>query len=229
MDRLLQTKDRHMLWLLIALLCSVVTNAQRRVGRNLSEVGKVVKFRLIDSDANSVIMDIANGQVLKLAQLSAKNFNIEAVTAEGTVGSVQFGYQGIEKYSVESRAPYALCGDDPKTGDYKMCPKFADGSHVVTATPFYESYARGTAGARVEVRFTVSNELPTPTNTPRAAPRPVPTNAPRAAPRPAPTNPPRPAPTNAPKPAPTKAPVVQQTCKTAQVTSFTFNCLYRYS
>ena len=180
------------LWILVALL-SHTTEAQLMTSMlNLfSETGTIVKFRLINADTDLPIMDITNNQIVILPLTNATSFNIEAVT-EGAVGSIRFGFLGNNRYRVESRSPFALCGDDWLTGNYKACPDFTAGRHDITATPYSLAYELGEEGMQVSFSFTVVTDLPlttAPVKPPTSAPV-IPTKVPTRPPQKPPTKPP---------------------------------------
>ena len=78
----------------------------------------VTSLTLINTNTNLPIPgfeSIGNGAILNLATLPTTNLSIQAVTA-GTVGSVQFAFDGNANFRTESVAPYALFGDN--SGDY---------------------------------------------------------------------------------------------------------------
>ena len=87
---------------------------------------------------------------------------------------------------LESKAPYALCGDF--SGNFIPCGSniFTVGTHTVTATPT----TGGVAGHSLMATFTVVPEIsgtPPPSPAPTPVPPPVPTDTPTAAPTASPT------------------------------------------
>jgi hypothetical protein len=164
-------------------------------------VGKIVAFRLIDADTNLPIMQITNGQEILIPIAGSKNFNIDALTAEGRVGSILFGYLGDNEYRLESRAPFAVCGDNPRDQNYNACPPFISGKYVVVATPFSEKGALGIRGTSVTLNFSVSSAKIT------LSPTFIPTNGPIKQPNVAPQKPPTKAPTRVTTTAPRIPPI----------------------
>jgi outer membrane biosynthesis protein TonB len=197
--------------LLAAIASYVGANYADGATRQLSDVGKIVGFRLINADTNRPIMNITNTTVLQLPLTDAKNINIDVVTDSSSIGSVMFGYLGVVSYRVESFPPFAVCGDDFRNADYFICPTLKVGKYVVTATPFSDRFASGTKGQQVRLEFSVVDSLTnSPSRAPSNSPRKPPTNTPRKpptyAPRKPPTNTPIKPPTNAPRRPPTSSP-----------------------
>ena len=118
----------------------------------------VTSLTLINTNTNLPIPgfeSIGNGAILNLATLPTTNLSIQAVTA-GTVGSVQFAFDGNANFRTESiAAPYALFGDN--SGDY-FAGSFSVGSHSLTATPFSGGFATGQAGQAMSITFNVVNQ-----------------------------------------------------------------------
>ncbi len=115
----------------------------------------VASFTLIDADADVPIPafdPLNDGVTLDLAALPTRNLSIRANTSPSPVGSVRFGLDGNDNYSLENSTPYSLTGDSG--GDYNPWTPSV-GSHTVTATPYTESGGGGTAGAALTVTFDV--------------------------------------------------------------------------
>jgi hypothetical protein len=191
--------------------------------RKLQALGQVQNLVLIDANTDTPIFSLTNGMVINTAALSTTNFNIQAITTSGTVGSVRFSYNGQTNYKTEVNPPYAFCGDGPSVGNYKPCAVLVAGQHTVTATPFSGSKANGDQGVSLQVTFTITNAIPTkaPMKSPTKSPVKAPMKSPTKSPAKTPTNAPVPAPTPAPVPAPKSAPVTSPTssCNIAQVRS----------
>jgi hypothetical protein len=76
------------------------------------------------------------------------------------VGSVVFNLSGAQSRTVtESRAPYALFGDNNAGDYYAWTP--AVGSYTLKATPFTASGGTGTAGTSLTVSFNVIDQAAT--------------------------------------------------------------------
>jgi len=115
----------------------------------------VTSFTLIDADRNAPIAGysrLVNGATLNLATLPTRRLSIRANTSPSRVGSVRFAYDATANYRTENNVPYAIAADS--TGDYlPWTPSLGD--HTVTATPYPQMNARGTAGRALTVRFKV--------------------------------------------------------------------------
>jgi CubicO group peptidase (beta-lactamase class C family) len=106
---------------------------------------------LMNSDTDKPIGPLTDGMTIDLASLPTRRLNIRA-DPTGTVASVRFGLDANSSYRLEKTAPYSLAGDN--NGDFNPWTPTA-GTHTVTATPYPDSQAAGTAGPRVQVRLTV--------------------------------------------------------------------------
>lgn len=119
----------------------------------------VTSFTLIDADADQPIAGfdpLPEGAVLNLATLPTRNLNIRANTSPQTVGSVRFRLDG-SNVRTENAAPYALAGD--ASGNYyPWTPSL--GAHTLTATPYSNWGAGGTAGSELTRQFTVVDSQP---------------------------------------------------------------------
>jgi len=144
----------------------------------------ISSLTLINADTDQAIMTLKDGATLDLAKLPTRNLNVSATTAGGTVGSVKFALDSNSNVTTQNVAPYALGGDD--NGNFRAWTP-AKGAHTLTATPFTQADAAGTAGKALTVHFTVTDSgtgtpapnptpVPTPTPTPTPAPVPPPTN-----------------------------------------------------
>ena len=106
---------------------------------------------LINTDTNQPVPGfdpIPNGAVLDLSKLPTRNLNIRADAAGAE--SVRFELDGNVR--VESSVPYAVAGD---TGNKFKPWTPSVGAHKLTATPYSENYAKGTAGTPLTLSFTV--------------------------------------------------------------------------
>jgi hypothetical protein len=177
----------------------------RRSERSLQTLGSIETLRLINAVTDRPILNLTNGMAINIAQQATSQFNIQATTANGTVQSVRFAYNGRANYRTESSEPFAFCGDGPANGNYNTCTVLTLGQHNVTATPYSGTGATGSIGTPVRVSFTIVN-VPLPTKAPTKAPTRAPTKIPTKAPTNFPTKAPTKTPTNMPTKAPTKMP-----------------------
>jgi hypothetical protein len=151
--------------------------------RNLQVVGRVENLRLINAVTDQPILNLTNGMIINVAAQATSNFNIQAVTTDGTVGSVRFRYNAQANYRTEKDQPFAFCGDGQPVGNYYTCSILTTGQHNVTATPFFSAGATGMAGTPFQVSFTIINVASlAPTMAPTQAPTQAPTKAPSQAP-----------------------------------------------
>ncbi len=120
----------------------------------IANADEVTSFTLVNASSNADIQTLNDGDTVNL-YYTGLSLNIRANTSPSTVGSVKFGYDGNNNYSVESVAPYAMEGDN--SGDYNSWTPTL-GSHTVTGTPYTEASAGGTAGTSKTVSFTVIND-----------------------------------------------------------------------
>lgn len=113
---------------------------------------------LINADTHQPIQTLHDNVVIT----AISQFTIEAIIENSTtVGSVQFGYNDNASFRVESKAPFAFCGDRG-AGLYVPCPELGIGQHTITATPFSEPYAQGERGASFQIRFEIATSCSTP-------------------------------------------------------------------
>jgi hypothetical protein len=146
-----------------------------------NEVGQIENIYLINADADRPIRLLQNGDVINIANRVSSDFNIEARTTNGTVGSVTFGYQLLPNYRTENVPPFAFCGNN--NVNYRVCGLLENGQHTVTATPFLYKDAQGPAGETLEITFTIVDRTPRNTmDVPTNAPTDVPTRRPTMAP-----------------------------------------------
>ena len=155
--------------------------------RHLAEVS----LGLIDVSSKTKILDLTNGAVLNLSDLPSSYNVVAALPAKMSVKNVVFRFSGTPSYMKESRAPYALCGDEG--GMFLPCPAWKVGRYTLSVTP--------SGGTAYTVAFTVVDGPVNPTASAPVPSPPPPVPAPNA---PAPVVVPTPA---VPVPSPT-APVV---------------------
>jgi hypothetical protein len=122
--------------------------------RQLQTIGQVENLRLINADTDLPIVNLTNGMVINVA-LTASNFNIQATTTNGTVGSIQFGYNGNSKYRIDSAQPFSLC-PTPGGSNYETCTALVVGQHTFTVTPYFGTAATGIAGAALQITFNIT-------------------------------------------------------------------------
>jgi hypothetical protein len=116
----------------------------------------VQSFTLVDADTGLPVPGHDPlPSAINLATLPTRRLNIRANTSPAIVGSVQFGYDGNPSFRVENAAPYALAGN---TGAVYNAWTPTVGSHVVTATPFTEANAIGSAGGALIQPFVVADD-----------------------------------------------------------------------
>ncbi|MFA9392422.1 MAG: sugar-binding protein [Prolixibacteraceae bacterium] len=120
----------------------------------VNAAGQVISFTLMNADTNEEITVIQNTTVLNLYSLS-ENLNIRANTNGEPVGSVVFDWDGVEKFKIETTAPYALGGDD--AGSYRPF-EISTGQHVLKGTAYSEAGGNGTAGETILVAFNVIDQ-----------------------------------------------------------------------
>jgi len=114
----------------------------------------VTNLMLINADTDQDIGPIRAGDTLYFDLLPTTNLSVRADTTPD-VASVRFAYDGNTNYQTESVEPFALAGD--AAGDYNpWTPSL--GAHTLTATPFSEAGAGGTAGTPLTINFNVLAE-----------------------------------------------------------------------
>jgi hypothetical protein len=134
-----------------------ITYDFHRRAQNL--VGNVVELRLINADTDQPILTLVDGMIINIATQNTTNFNIEAVTDAGLVGSVRFSYNGLDNFRTESERPFAFCGDGCPLGNFKRCLNLVAGWHNVSATAYSGASQTGMAGSTLTVTFTLIQEL----------------------------------------------------------------------
>ena len=109
----------------------------------------VKRFDLTDKNGNVLLANLTDGSVIKLNEFSIDEFNIRATTNPARVGSLKFRLRGpVNITRVENFIPYDLFG----TGSDR---ELKEGEYELSATPFTNSNARGTAGETSTIRFRV--------------------------------------------------------------------------
>jgi Fibronectin type III domain len=145
----------------------------------------VTSFTLINADTDAVVPGyetLGDGAVIVADSVPISRLNIRANTNSGAIGSVRFALD--DSRHIENISPFTLFGNDR---DNYYAGRLALGRHVLTATPFSQDAASGSAGTSLTISFTVIQAIPTPTPTPSATPQPTATPTPSATPTPTPT------------------------------------------
>jgi len=117
----------------------------------------VTSLTLINAETDLPIAGfetITGDLTLTLSSLPTANINVRA-NVNDDVESVKFTLDGDSR--TESAAPYALFGD--RGGNYHD-GTFEIGEHLLTATPYPSTGARGTPGQLFAINLTVVGELP---------------------------------------------------------------------
>jgi hypothetical protein len=115
-------------------------------------------FTLINADNNQPISGyapIAANATIDLATLPTRNLNIRADVV-GVVGSVRFKLNGAT-VRTESTAPFAMYGDN--SGDYLVWVP-PTGTLNISATPYAQANAQGTAGSAKNLTLNVQDSAP---------------------------------------------------------------------
>lgn len=110
------------------------------------------RFTLVDADRNVLDANLENGDVINLARLDASGFNIQAITSPMNIGSVTFDLDGpgfTSANRTENFAPYEVYGNGSRALEV--------GTYTLTAQPFEDRGAQGTAGPAEVITFEVVN------------------------------------------------------------------------
>ncbi len=110
----------------------------------------VLGIVIVDAGTNRTVQELAPGSALSMSNLP-EQLNIVALT-NGMAGSVLLDLNDGFLQRLENVAPYAIFGD--VSGDY-LPGSLAAGGYTVTATPYSEPMAGGTAGIPFSTSFTV--------------------------------------------------------------------------
>jgi hypothetical protein len=125
--------------------------------RQLQQFGQIESLVLMNADTSLPIISLTNGVNISTVKQNTRNFNIVAITSNGTIGSIQFSYND-EVYNNERNPPYTLCGNNGN--GFNACSVLGVGQHTVTATPL-SSNGKGVNGSSFEVTFTITDEKTT--------------------------------------------------------------------
>lgn len=115
-------------------------------GATISQAQTVTSFTLVNSNTNADIRPLTEGGIVYLDE----HVNIRANTS-GTVQSVKFLLNSA-LFTTENEVPYALAGDH--SGDYDEWMKSV-GNYTLTAIPYPQDEAMGTAGTSLTIHFSV--------------------------------------------------------------------------
>ncbi len=119
----------------------------------------ITGFKLINAANDTPVKNILEGSEINYLLIGTNQINIGANIIGGSVGSVKWYIDGVEK--IESGgAPFTYGGETPKAGggfDY-LPLALAPGPHQVSAVPFSGPNATGITGAARTVKFTLSNK-----------------------------------------------------------------------
>lgn len=120
--------------------------------------GAVTDFKLVNATTDVVLGDLQNQTTVNLGCGTLSQINVVAET-EGSIGSVRFALDGNTNFRTENVAPYALAGDT--AGDYYVWAA-GNGFHEITATPYSEANATGSAGAPLKITILVTDDCTAP-------------------------------------------------------------------
>jgi hypothetical protein len=140
----------------------------------------VVGFRLIQAGTNRTVAPLWDGAVVVFPpNLTTTGLAIEALTTGLSITSVVFDYNALRNVSIETMAPYALCGN---TGpNFKRCTFLTVGTHRINAT-ISNVPGRSRAITFTLVNASVAGAVPVPMAVPKASPIVEPVSRPIAVP-----------------------------------------------
>lgn len=116
-------------------------------------------FVLVDADSDTDIAGLTDGAVINLADVGS-SITIRA-NAGADTSSVRFGLDGNQRFRLENVAPFALFGDTD--GDYFDSWEPTLGTHTISATPYTEQGASGSAGESRTITVTIIDDATVPT------------------------------------------------------------------
>ena len=111
----------------------------------------ITSFVLVDADSDQDILEIENGYQIALNTLQTRNLNIR-INVSGDVESVAIAFN--TDFMTENVAPYAVFANNGQ--DYFGWQASA-GSYTLTATPYSQDNAGGTAGTPQTITFTLTS------------------------------------------------------------------------
>ena len=143
--------------LLVTLCATLIQQGMRRTVGKANTAISVISVGLFDTSTNEKVADLTDGMVIDLdahgIPSSALNFTIEAILSDKS-GSVLFGYNENDGYSVENFAPMTMCGEFHQR--YSPCPELSRlGTHDVTVTPYSEKALEGRRGSPIHIVYTI--------------------------------------------------------------------------
>ena len=112
---------------------------------------QVTGFTLFNADTDEDIQTLNEGDVLDLAKLPTANLNIRANVSPATVGSVVFQFNKLPRH-IENHAYYSLFANSGNDYNAGLLPM---GQNTLKATPYANTYGKGSAGGAHTVQFTV--------------------------------------------------------------------------
>ena len=113
----------------------------------------ITSFRLINAFNDEVLTPLNDGSVINLNEMPTSQFNIEALSNDVSIGSVQWQLTGAENSSLlENLAPYSVFGNIDNDFFGQALPV---GNYTLTATPYTETYAQGNVGISHSIQFEV--------------------------------------------------------------------------
>lgn len=119
----------------------------------LSSTGQsVISLTLINAATEQDIRTLQNGDVIDLSQPGTSQISIRANTSPGKVGSVVFHLNGIQRYRVESEAPYAIAHNSSSSYDPW---NYTFGQQHLTVVPYTLTNGNGTPGNALTLSFTI--------------------------------------------------------------------------
>jgi Domain of unknown function (DUF5060) len=175
MNFLASTSSMIALQLLLVLFVVTTTLlVDEATSQEVEQVGVITGFRLINTETEAEIGQLANNQVLVLDALPPE-WTIVATTSseegDGPAGSVAFNLDGDSEYRTENVEPWTMTGDED--GDYYAWSPVPLGKHTLIATPYENTNRRGVEGTLMQVAFTVEA---TSSTSPSPSPPPLPTS-----------------------------------------------------
>jgi hypothetical protein len=88
---------------------------QKQQKRRQLQSTTTIRLALMDTTTNTEVMDLVDGATIALSALPSAGLNVNAIpVASGgpIITSIQFGYNGNVVFRNETKAPFAMCGDN---------------------------------------------------------------------------------------------------------------------